>query len=83
MNSSAKITYADFLMKQLIESWGDNKGFDAAEQILLKIEDRFSVNHVHVVEARNENTFLMLRVTTDQWNAPREFALLDSGSLAW
>lgn len=83
MSSSVKITYADGLTKQMTENWADNKGFDAAEQIALHLEDRFSVNHVHVVEARDEGAFLMLRLTTDHWSKPREFVLLDTGSLAW
>jgi hypothetical protein len=81
--SVPKITYADVLTKQLIENWGDNKGFNAVEQIMLNMEDRFSVSCVHIAEVRDEGAFLMLRVTTDHWNEPREFALLDTGSLAW
>jgi hypothetical protein len=50
---------------------------------MLNMEDRFSVSCVHIAEVRDEGAFLMLRVTTDHWNEPREFALLDTGSLAW
>jgi hypothetical protein len=81
--ASAKITYADILMKHLIDNWGDKKGFKAAEQIALSMEDRFSVSWVHVVESKDEGAFLMLRMTTDSWSEPREFALMDNGSLAW
>jgi len=70
--SVPKITYADVLTKQLIENWGDNKGFNAVEQIMLNMEDRFSVSCVHIAEVRDEGAFLMLRVTTDHWNEPRE-----------
>jgi hypothetical protein len=80
---SATVTYADVLTKQMIEDWGDNKGFHAAEQIALHMEDRFSVTRVHVVDVRDEGAFLMVRMTTDRWGEPREFGLLDSGSLAW
>ncbi len=81
--TSAQITYGDVLIKQLIENWGDNRGFSAAEKIGLNIEDRFSVTQIHVVEAKDEGAFLMLRMTTDRWSEPREFAILDDGSLAW
>ncbi len=77
------ITFADVLIKQMIEDWGDNKAFDAAEQILLHMQERFSVSAVHVVEARDEGAFLILRLTTVCWSEPREFALLGNGSLAW
>ncbi|MGA2066674.1 MAG: hypothetical protein ABSG86_16985 [Thermoguttaceae bacterium] len=54
MTASAKITYADVLTRQLIENWGDNKGFNAVEQIMLNMEDRFSVSCVHIAEVRDE-----------------------------
>jgi hypothetical protein len=81
--SSTTITYADILMKEMIKNWGDNRGLDVADQIGSNMEDRFSVSEIHVVEARDQGAFLTLRVTTDRWSKPREFALLDSGSLAW
>ncbi len=81
--TSATVTYADVLIKQKIEDWGDNKGFHAADQIGLHMEDRFSVSRIHVVEANDQGTFLTLRMTTDRWSEPREFAILDNGSLAW
>ncbi len=81
--TSATIAYADVLTKRMIEHWGDKKGFDAAERIKLHMEDRFSVSRVHIVEARDEGAFLALCMTTDRWSEPREYALLDNGSLAW
>ncbi|MGO8691354.1 MAG: hypothetical protein ACLQLG_17160 [Thermoguttaceae bacterium] len=81
--AAAKITYADALIKQLLDDWGDDKEFDAAEQIALHMEERFSVTAVDVVKAANKGTFLIFWVSTDRWKEPREFSLLDNGSLAW
>jgi hypothetical protein len=80
---SNTITYSDVPTKQLIENWGENNGFDAAECIALNLEHRFSVNQIHIVEARDETGFIVLRVACDTWSEPREFALMDTGSLAW
>ncbi len=81
--TSATISYLDVPTKQVIDNWGDKNGFDAAERIKQRMEDRFSVSWVHIVEARDEGAFLALRMTTDRWSEPREYALLDNGSLAW
>ena len=79
----SRVTYSNVLVKQRIESWGENLCFDPEEQILMLIEDKFGAKEIAVIEARAENDFLMLKVEADVWTGAREFALLRSGSLAW
>ena len=79
----SRVTYSDVLVKQRIESWAENLGFDPEEQILMLIEDKFGAKEIAVIDARPENDFMMLKVEADVWVGAREFALLRSGSLAW
>ncbi len=81
--SPSKIFYANVLFKQLVENWCDDKGFDAQETIAMHMEERFEVKIIHILEVENEGEWLILRMTTDLWQEPREFALLSSGTLAW
>jgi len=80
---SPTITYADILTKQMVEDWADEKGFDAADEIALHLEERFSLNEVHVLSALERDGFLLLQLSSDGWTDRREFALLDDGSLVW
>ena len=75
--------YADLSTEQLVEDWAGEKGFNAANQICLHLEERFHVNTIELVAALNQGEFLILRIATDQWKEPREFGLLSDGSLAW
>ncbi len=81
--SPCAVTFADVLVKQLVQDWGDDKNFDADEKISLHMEERFGAKSIHVAAASEEEEQLLLRITTDQWAEPREFALLSNGSLAW
>jgi hypothetical protein len=81
--TSPTITYADVLTKQLVEDWADDKGFNAAEQLCLHLEERFHVNTIEVVAAIDHGDFLILQLTANQWHEPREFGLLSNGSLTW
>ncbi len=81
--SPPTISYADVLSKQLVENWGDDKGFDAQETIAAHMQERFEVKTIHILEVKDEREQLMLQITTELWEKPREFALLSSGSLAW
>ena len=81
--SQLAVRFADVLVKQLVQDWGDEKGFDADERISLHMEERFGVESIHVAAARDEEDHLLLEIATDQWAEPREFALLSDGSLAW
>jgi hypothetical protein len=77
------MTYDDVLTKQTVEDWADGRGFDADDQIRLHLEERFAVSSIHVVSAVDQGGFLLLQLTTDRWQAPREFALLPDGALSW
>jgi hypothetical protein len=77
------ITYGDVVTKQSVEDWADDKGFDAEDQIRLHLEERFAVSSIHVVNAIDQGGFLLLQLTTNCWNEPREFALLADGALSW
>ncbi len=81
--NSPTITYADVVTKQVVEDWADDKGFNAADQLCLHLEERFHVNTIEVVAVIDQSDFLILQVTTDQWQDAREFGLLSNGSLAW
>ena len=80
---SPTMTYADVLTKQMVEDWADDRGFSAADKIALHLEERFNLREVNVVSARDQGSFLLLQLSADCWTEPREFALLDDGSLAW
>jgi hypothetical protein len=77
------ISYADVLSKQLVENWGDNKGFDAEETILMHLEERFEVEQFEIVRAKDEGDQLILEISAEQWEKPKEFGLLSNGSLVW
>jgi hypothetical protein len=77
------ISYTDVVTKQLVENWADDKGFVAEEEIYTHLQERFGVQTINVIHAKDEGEFLMLTLTTDCWQEPREFALLSNGSLAW
>jgi hypothetical protein len=77
------ISYRDVVTKQLVENWADDKGIVAEEEICTHLQERFGVQVVNLIHAKDEGEFLLLILTTDCWQEPREFALLSSGSLAW
>jgi hypothetical protein len=81
--SQAAIKYSNILIKQQIETWGEGLEFDAEEQILMLLEDKYGPADVTVIDARPECDCLMLAIATALWKDPKEFALLKSGSLAW
>jgi len=80
---SATITYADVATKQALESWADGKGFIAEDQLVLHLEERFGVSAIHVTTTIDQGDFLVLQLTTNCWEDPREFALLSDGALSW
>jgi hypothetical protein len=77
------ITFGDPTIQQLVEDWANDKGFVATDQLVMHLEERFQVAAVHVVAAISQGGFLILRLTTDRWQEPREFGLLSNGSLTW
>ena len=77
------ITYGDPMIQQLLEDWANDKGFVAADQIAMHLEERFQVAAIHVAAAVSQGDFLILQLTTDRWQEPREFGLLSNGSLTW
>jgi hypothetical protein len=77
------MTYADVVTKQAVENWADMKGFVAEDQLRLHLEERFGAHSIHVTSANDQGDFLVLELTTDQWEEPREFALLSDGALSW
>lgn len=78
-----RIKYDDILTKQMVEDWADDKGFIASEEISLHLEERFDVAHILIHEAVDQGDFLSLKISTDKWSEPREFALMSTGALAW
>ena len=81
--TDAVITYADVVTKQLVENWAEDRGFSAADQICLHVEERFGARSVRVVTAHDQGDHLVLRLLTDCWEKPKEFALLSDGALSW
>ena len=81
--AGSRIRCSDVIVKQRIESWAESLGFDAEEQILMLLEDKFGAKEVAVLDARPVDDFILLKVEADVWAGAREFALLRSGSLAW
>ncbi|MBS0210440.1 MAG: hypothetical protein JSS27_15970 [Planctomycetes bacterium] len=77
------ITYADVITKQAVQDWAGGKGFDAEDQICLHLKERFSVRSIQLIAAIDQGDFLLLQLTTDCWEEPREFALLSDGALSW
>jgi len=77
------ISYTDIVTKQAVEDWADDKGFVAEDQLSLHMEEKFGAHSVHVTDANDQGDFLILQVTTDCWEEPREFALLPDGALSW
>jgi hypothetical protein len=77
------INYANVLIKQRVEAWAEGLEFDPEEQLLMLLEDKYRTASFTVVDACAEDECLMLKVTTDLWKEPKEFALLRNGSLAW
>jgi hypothetical protein len=80
---SNAVTYADVVTKQVVENWADERGFVADDQLALHMEERFRAHRVHVESANDQGDFLVLHLATDQWDDPREFALLADGALSW
>jgi hypothetical protein len=77
------VLYSDSMVKQRIEAWAEGLDFDPEEQIFMLLEDKFAATRVTILDACPEDGFVMLTVESDAWKGSREFALLDSGSLAW
>ncbi|MGV3606108.1 MAG: hypothetical protein ACO1RA_06845 [Planctomycetaceae bacterium] len=77
------ITYADIMIKQVVEDWSDARGGSAECQLQLHLEERFGVKDVSVVSAEEKEMVLILKLSTDKWREPREFALLPNGALCW
>ncbi len=77
------ISFVDQNSKVLLETWGGSKGFDAKEALVAHMQERFEVQTIDIVEAKDDGDQLILLIRTDLWNKPREFALLSSGSLVW
>lgn len=80
---SASVTYAHAALKRSLENWADGKPFDASEQISISLADRFGATEVAVEQVLPNSRFVELMIRSDAWCGPRQFALLDSGSLAW
>ena len=79
--NAPSISYSNIVIKQRIEAWAEGLEFDPEEQILMLLEDKYGAMNVAVVDAYPDHECLMLKLTTDLWKQPREFALLKSGSL--
>lgn len=79
----ATIEFEDVLTKQLVDDWADARGFIAADEISLHLEERFGVERIVIHNADDQGDFLLLKISTDQWTDQREFALMSTGSLAW
>ncbi len=77
------VQYADVVIKQQIETWGEGLDFDPSEQIFLLLDDKFGVTRVRVEEVAVEGKFITFRVITNLWSDPKEFGLSKSGSLFW
>jgi hypothetical protein len=77
------ISYRDPAIRQLVDDWGYDKGLVATDQIALHLQERFRVAAIDVVAAVDQGDFLILQITTDRWQEPREFGLLSDGSLSW
>lgn len=80
------ITYADVVTKQAVEDWAEVRGFSAEEQLSMHFEERFErfgASSIHITAAEDQGECLILQLTTDRWEEPKEFALLSDGSLSW
>lgn len=78
-----RITFEEFETKQAVENWAMAWGLVAEVQLGLHFEERFSAKHVHVLSAEDKGEILVLQLTTDKWQEPKDFALLTDGSLCW
>lgn len=81
--SPSTVSFSDVISKEVVENWGDDKSFDAKEALVTHMEERFEAKTINILEARDEGEQLILLITTDLWEEPREFALFSSGSLVW
>ncbi|MBL4886456.1 MAG: hypothetical protein JKY95_18250 [Planctomycetaceae bacterium] len=77
------LDFESVLIKQMIEDWADDKGFITSDEICLHLEECFDIDHIVIHEAIDQGDLLMLKITTNKWSEPREFALLSTGSLVW
>ena len=77
------VEYAETAVEQIVKMWRPAPLFDAEEQIEMHISELFDLESVCVLKATDCHTFLMLTLTSAAWPSPREFGLLDTGSLVW
>ncbi|MFA7236299.1 MAG: hypothetical protein WC058_05490 [Phycisphaeraceae bacterium] len=81
--TQATINYASVVIKQRIEVWAENLGFDPDEQILMVLEDKFGPLAFTVADAQHRDECMILSIETKIWKEAKEFALLATGGLAW
>jgi RNAse (barnase) inhibitor barstar len=79
----SRISYAHGALRHRINVWGKGLEFDPEDQIVMLLEEKFGPGPIHIADARKEQGFMVLTVEMSDWENPREFALLESGSLAW
>lgn len=77
------LRFADIIVKQRVEEWADGLDFDPTEQLRLVLGDKFGTMRFLVHDAQPEGDFIILKISTDRWLEPREFALFQSGSLVY
>jgi len=71
------------MLKTRIKAWGKGLDFDPEEQIAMLLEEQFGPGRFVIDDARAESGSLILTIRSGSWTETKEFALLDTGSLAW
>jgi len=77
------VRYGSTDVEKIVKCWSTINDVDAEELILMHMEEKFSIEEVVVVKAVEHSDFLTMLLKGDSWDSPREFSLLDTGSLAW
>ncbi|MFA5794685.1 MAG: hypothetical protein WC980_06440 [Candidatus Brocadiia bacterium] len=77
------IVYSNIVIKQLLENWVSSRGESADELVALHMEEKFKVHEVLVTDVKDQNDFLLIKISSMQWGFPKEFILTRGGTLAW
>ena len=77
------ISYLSTDTEKIVRCWSTINDVDAEELILMHMEEKFSIQEVVIVKAVDHGDFLTVLLKCDSWDFPREFSILDDGSLAW
>jgi hypothetical protein len=78
-----KINYINNDIKKTVRLWKPTLNFNAESEIANHLFEKFEIDEVLVVEAKNCGDHLMLVLQSNIWKTSREFGLLDNGSLVW